>query len=346
MVLNAGAADGLATCSATQVGFTGADEATQVNNHEFSSAEAACPDAAKVGTVRVTTPLLPNKLEGSVYLGQQNTNPFQPPLVLYLIARDPVSGVLVKLAGHVTPDPSNGQLVSVFEGTPPLPFEDLEVSFFGGPRASVSTPSACGTYTTTSSISPWSGNAPATPSANFGISSDPAVPAAPARCRSAPAWSLDRKASNPAPTPRSRPTSRVQTASRRSTPLRCAYRRASQRCCRPVTLCPEPQASQGTCGDDSLIGHATATAGLGSQPFTEDGGRVYITGPLRRRAVRAVRRDPHRSGPVQLRQRRHALLADRVDPNTAAVTINSALPTMINTTSTRPACPCSSSRST
>ena len=46
------------------------------------------------------------------------TNPFGALIALYIVARDPVSGVLVKLAGQVTPNPVTGQLVATFKETP------------------------------------------------------------------------------------------------------------------------------------------------------------------------------------------------------------------------------------
>ena len=126
MLLNPAAADGLLACTGEQVGFAGPNEATQINNNEFSASLPVCPDQAKVGTVKIKTPVLKKPLEGSVYLASQNTNPFRSPLVLYIIAQDPESGVLVKLAGTTTPNPVTGQITSTFENTPPVPFEELE----------------------------------------------------------------------------------------------------------------------------------------------------------------------------------------------------------------------------
>ncbi len=79
--LSPSAANGLEGCSQAQVGFTGINQASQTD--EFNTAPVACPDASKVGTVKIKTPLLSHELQGWVYLaspapnGRTRTQPIQ-----------------------------------------------------------------------------------------------------------------------------------------------------------------------------------------------------------------------------------------------------------------------------
>jgi hypothetical protein len=163
MAVNPSAGNGLEGCTSAQVGLASAVGASPVR---FVEAPAHCPDAAKLGTVEATTPVLvdepsagtqaPHVLKGSVYLAKPFDNPFASLLGLYLVIEDESTGILAKLAGHVETNATTGQVSASFAENPELPLEDVKLSLFGGPRGSITTPLACGTHTTGSTLVPWS----------------------------------------------------------------------------------------------------------------------------------------------------------------------------------------------
>jgi uncharacterized repeat protein (TIGR01451 family) len=168
LTLNPSSANGLDGCSSAQIGI-------DPNTGVADGNQPTCPDASRVGDVEVDTPLLPNPLPGSVYVATPHDNPFDSLLAIYIVVNDPQTGTLIKLAGHVEADPGTGQLTTTFDDNPQLPFEDFKLSFFGGPGAVLRTPSVCGTYSTTSEMTPWSApesGPPPTPSDSYGITNN------------------------------------------------------------------------------------------------------------------------------------------------------------------------------
>ena len=279
--LSPAAANGLEGCSEEQIGYVGLNAQTQTQ--EFTPARPSCPDASKVGIVHIKTPLLSHELEGTVYLAAQDANPFDSLIALYIVAEDPVSGVLVKLAGEGKLDEGTLRVATTFTNAPQVPFEDLKIDLFGGPRGSVSTPALCGNYGTEAAFTPWSGTGPvslSSPPGEFEISSG----ASGAGC-----------ASNPQPfSPGFDAQSTTVKAGAFSTFALEITRPDSDQAVSGLAMhlppgaagmlssvkqCPEPQASQGSCGPESEVGHAIESAGLGPEPYIETGGRVYVTGP-------------------------------------------------------------------
>lgn len=174
VTVNPASANGLSACSEAQIGYIGKNPST--NTDEYTPEPARCPDASKIGSVEIHTPLLDHPVKGGVYVASQNDNPFNSLLAIYIAVDDPQSGVVVKLAGHVTPDPSTGQLTARFDHNPQLPFDNFTVEFFDGPRAPLRTPGTCGNYTTTTSMKPWSApesGPDATPADSFAVSTAP-----------------------------------------------------------------------------------------------------------------------------------------------------------------------------
>jgi hypothetical protein len=167
MTLNPSAANGLSSCTEDQMGY-----APEEGKIRFATTPQKCPDAAKVGTLEVTTPLLEKKLGGSVFVAKPFDNPFGSLLAIYLAIEDEETGIVAKLAGKVEPDPVTGRLTARFTENPELPIEYIHLHLFEGDRATLTTPLGCGDQTTTSTLTPWSTpeGADAHPTDRFGIS--------------------------------------------------------------------------------------------------------------------------------------------------------------------------------
>ncbi len=239
-----------------------------------------CPNGSKIGTVKIKTPLLEHELEGAVYLAAQDSNPFGSVVAMYIVAEDPYSGSLIKLAGEVSLNPQTGQIVTTFKNTPDVPFENLELHFFGGERAPLATPSRCGTYTTTAVFTPWDGNGPVTAESTFKIERGPGGGACPSATLpfnptvNAGATNIQAGAFSPLTVTVNRKDGEQNLKSLEAKPPP-----GLSGVLTGVELCPEPQANEGLCGENSKVGEATIGVGVGNDPFTVTGGKFYLTGP-------------------------------------------------------------------
>jgi hypothetical protein len=305
VTVNPGGVDGLQACSEALIGylpgestppedlhFTGEVPGRDGSSEPFEPGVDFCSNASKIGTVRIKTPILPNELTGAVYLASQNANPFGSLLALYVVAEDPVSGVLLKLPGEIAlcqgagetvagmTCEGAGQIVTTLLNTPQAPFEEAEFHFFGGERAPLATPAHCGSYTTSTSISPWSGNEASHPSSTFAIDAGPNGTPCPGQSLpfdpSATGGATDIQAGEYSPftftMSRQNGEQNLQSGEVKL-PLGVSGMLSN------VELCPEPQANTGTCGPGSLIGETTVSIGVGSEPYTVTGGKIYLTGP-------------------------------------------------------------------
>lgn len=289
VTINPGGGDGLEACSEGQVGYLGHESPDEAATEAFSSTLPSpfCPDVSKVGTVKITTPLLPNPLTGAVYLaspapdGEAGQNPFKTLLAMYIVAEDPVSGTLVKLPGKVLLNEKTGQLVSSFEDTPQLPFEDLTLHFFGGGRAPLATPGLCGAYVTKATFTPWSGNEPVTSTSTFNIASGPNGSPCPSNPKPfTPEFTAGTTNNQAGGYSELRTTMGRPDEDQALGGISMTLPQGLTGSLSRVKLCEEPQASEGTCGPESLVGHTVVTAGLGSTPVVvKRPGNVYITGP-------------------------------------------------------------------
>jgi hypothetical protein len=156
MTVNPSEGEGLVGCSP-------ADLARETSD---SQSGAGCPNTSRIGDVKVTTPLLKEEATGALYIATPHDNPFDSLLGLYLVARIPERGIIIKLAGKVEPDPNTGQLTTTFDDLPQLPFSSFKLHFREGGRAPLATPPTCGTYTAEARFVPWSAQDPDNPAPN------------------------------------------------------------------------------------------------------------------------------------------------------------------------------------
>ncbi len=328
--VNPAVAGGLEACSEAQIELHGPQP-------------GRCPEASKIGSVELETPLFPHRIfKGGVYVATQTANPFGSLLAIYVAIDEPELGVVVKQAGHVElgePFGSNGlqpgQIRTTFDDIPQLPFENLRLSFFGGPRAALVTPSACGSYTSTASLTPWSSSVPTEKTSTFQITSGPGGSAC-----AAPGFA---------------PTFTAGTASNQAgafAPFSVTFARQDGEATlgrvsvttppgllgilKSVVRCPEPQAGKGECAQGSEIGEATVAIGAGTSPYWVKGGKVYLTdayggGPFGLSIV-----VPTTAGPFTLAGNggpgKEVVRASiSVDPSTAQITVTSdPLPSILD----------------
>jgi len=122
---------------------------------------AGCPNGSKIGDFIVNTPLFENVagrefFNGAIYLAQPRDNPSGNLVAVYLVAKLPSRGVMIRLAGKIDPNPADGTVTATFEGLPELPYNDLQMNFRAGQRAFLISPPSCGEAITHTEMTPWS----------------------------------------------------------------------------------------------------------------------------------------------------------------------------------------------
>jgi hypothetical protein len=155
-------------------------EADLARESAFSAAGAGCPNGSKIGTVEVESQLLDESLDGAVYAAAPYENPFDSLIALYVVIKNPISGIIVKQPLKVEPDPLTGRIRTVAEDMPQLPFSHFKLHFREGARSPLASPPGCGTYNAEATLYPWSGGAPVTTGSAFQIITGPAAGPCPA----------------------------------------------------------------------------------------------------------------------------------------------------------------------
>jgi len=319
------------------IGLTACTPAQLAAETPSSAPGQGCPEASKLGTAEVTTPLFSKPIAGSLFVAEPDDpatpapgaeNPFDSLLAFYLVLRDPERGVLLSLPVRIDADPQTGRLTASFEQIPQLPLDRLELHLNAGPRAALTTPAACGAHRIAYVLTPSSGSAPLLGSDSFTTGAADCNPGfAPnlsagtssnAAGRSAPfVFDLARQSGE---------ADLSQFSLTLPTGLSADFA--------AVPLCSESQATTGDCPAESKVGFARVALGNGTEPLwvppgAEPGSAVYLAGPYRGAPFSLVVVVPARAGPYDLGTviTRAAL---RIDRRTAAASVEAGpLPQII-----------------
>jgi hypothetical protein len=337
MTVNPPSAAGLGACTMQEVGIS--SQAIANGN------PIRCPETAKIGTVTAISPTLENPVEGAVYLATPHENPFGSLLALYLVLEEPERGLRVKMAGEVKSDPQTGQLTTVFTNSPQLPVSDLELHLKTGPRAPLRTPASCGSFTTTSTLTPWTAPEGPTksPSAEFQIGKGPSgggCPAAGSAAANGPAFdagTIDPSAGAYSPfvlrLARADGSQEIKAIDT-TLPKGLIGKLAGIPYCSDAALAAaaahsgRAEQASPSCGSASQVGSVDVGAGAGSQPLYVQG-KAYLAGPYKGAPLSLAIVTPAVAGPFDLGTVvvRTAL---QVDPQTAVIrAVSDPIPTIL-----------------
>jgi hypothetical protein len=317
-------ANGLGACS---------DQASEPEGdqvHYGDTNPVTCPESSKIGTVTATSPLLATRnaadevtgaepVAGDVYIlkphpgdlpvGGEGDGKYR----LLIQIENEGLGLDVKIPGVAVANKDTGQLTATFTENPQLPVKDLELEFFEGPRASLSTPKTCGTFTTTTDLEAWS--APGTPDAHPQSSFDLGAGSGCASSLGARPFNLSlsagttsSKAGSSAPfvLNLSRGDNEQEISSLNvNLPPGLTAKLAG------VPYCPEAaiaaaksksgaaEEASASCPAASQVGTATVSAGPGQNPYTVTG-KAYLAGPYKGAPLSFVFITPAVAGPFDL----------------------------------------------
>jgi hypothetical protein len=322
LTMNPSAGAGLAACTPKQAGFGKEERPFKI----ATLAPSGCPSSAKIGTVGIEVPTLPEgTLQGSMYLGQSENSKGEaeaiggPPYTIYLDARSARYGLRVLLKGTVTPNTSTGQLTATFNENPQAPYNSVALHFNGGAYAPIANPLACGTGTGSTAFSAYSGATLAT-SPQFTT----------AGCSSSPPAFAPTQSTSVSPVTGGTDTGFIFNLTR---PAGTQYLEKVRTVLPPgvvgkiptVPLCGEAEATAGTCSEASMIGTVAVTAGSG-EPFPFNG-KVYLTGPYQGAPYGLAFVVPVVAGPFNLGKEITRAKIE-VEPYSSRVIVSTTLPTI------------------
>jgi len=277
--LNPSVADGLVACTDAQFG-------------DGSRERANCPEESKIGTVEFDVPILPDKLDGSIYIGQPLSTDPQSSTMFRVFQYAEGYGMTIKIPGYAKADPDTGRVTAVFEDLPQVPLGTATLTFKGGSRGVLALPDECGVRPWSASFTPWAGGADVVRQGTFAITEGCGKGFSPT-LTAGMSSSLARGGGDFA---FSFARDEGEQALRG---LTATLPRGLLAKIRGVPLCRDAQAAAGACPAGSRIGSVDAEAGSGKPFRLERPGDVYLTEGYKGGEYGLLVRIPVEAGPFR-----------------------------------------------
>jgi hypothetical protein len=308
MGINPSASNGLGVCSESQFGYHTAQPVT-------------CPSNSQIGTVELQTPSLPSgSITGEVYVGEPLKNGpgvFESgeQFRILIYAHSTRYGVNLRLRGSVYPNATTGQLTAVVPENPQATFRNIRLNFNGGDKGILTTPPTCGTNTTTTEFTPWSGNPDHNkPTSNTTLATVPGGGSCPktlAERKFTPGYSAASESPaagkySPFKFSISRGDGQQEIKAVNVTlPKGLVARLAGIPYCGEAEIAAatsssgKAQQSNPSCSSNSAVGSVVTKAGTGNAPLSL-GGTAYLAGPYKGAPLSLAIITPAVSGPYDL----------------------------------------------
>ncbi|HET6448821.1 MAG TPA: hypothetical protein VFG31_06890 [Conexibacter sp.] len=237
-----------------------------------TSVAARCPPSSAVGDINFVSPIL-GSFPGKAYFGNQT-----PTDRLRLFLDVPLYGAHIKVSAHVHPSFTTGQITTVFDELPQIAFTDFTLTFHGGPRSALVSPTECGTHTASAVTTPWSGTAAQSSSGSFTVSWDGRGAPCPRLFQPSMTTAVSNARGGASPT-----FTLVANRPDRNVPVgRMTYDLppglVGNLALRGLVQCPLSAAANGSCRAASRIGHVVSIDGSGTEPPALPGD-VFLTKP-------------------------------------------------------------------
>lgn len=317
MALDPNRASGLTVCEPQQTGIG-------------TEGPPTCPATSEVGTVQISTPILPDTLEGGVYALAS-----QPPEVKLLISGS-ADGVNLKMLGEVVLNEETGRVTLLLPQAPLLPISDFRLSLSGGAQGALVTPARCGVYGASSDITPWAtpAVADAVEAGSLEITSGPEGGACASPLPFTPTLTAGSNIDGAGSFANFSMLLSRSDDQQRLASLQFKAPAGLEAMLSSVATCGEPQVANDECTAASQVGHAVVEGGPGGYPLVLPGAQgheipIYLTGPYEGAPYGLAIVVPFEAGPYNLGTKMVRARIE-VDPHTAQWTITTdQLPSIV-----------------